>query len=146
MDGILWACLILGVVVRYMMALSQGCLFVGRAISSDNSKTGFQDAITPPLSSTIALAAYGLSAALVIFAFWSGGLSLSGTAALSLVVFTFLAGFVVPKPNSAHWVRLIYRSMVNRTADYVKSGDIMRTDAAVTLTQRIEKIFNSAVK
>jgi hypothetical protein len=145
-EEILWACVILGAATRYMLAMSQGCLFIGRAISTDDSKTGFQDAITPPWSTRLTLGIYALSVALTVFAFWLGGPSFAGVIAFALIAFVFFSGYVIPKPNSGHWVRLVYRSMVNRTADYAKAGDTTRADAASTLTRRIAEHFQGALK
>src|SRR6266699_1627377 len=97
---ILAACLVLGVAVRYMMALSQGCLFIGRAVSDNDSKTGFQDAVTPPLSANVAILLYGLCLALIGFAFWREGAIFGMQAAFSLIFWSFVGGFTLPRPNS----------------------------------------------
>ena len=145
-NEILTACLILGLLVRYMVALSQGCLFIGKAISDGQSKTGFQDAITPPLATGVAALLYALSVALIVFAFWHEGLRDGSLAAFSLVFWIFVGGFIVPKPNSGHWVRMVFRSIVKRTADYAKAGDVMRAEPAGMLAKRIGELFGSALR
>lgn len=143
---ILAACLVFGVAVRYMMALSQGCLFIGRAISDNHSKTGFQDAVTPPLSASIAILLYISCAALVGFAFWREGVSVGVQAVLSLIFWMIVSGLALPKPNSGHWVRMVFKSLANRTANYVKAGDAMRAHAAEMLCKRIADQYAEALK
>ena len=140
-DEILAACFIFGVGVRYMQALSQGCLFIGRAISSDGSKTGFQDAITPPIATNATILLWALSVAVVGYAIWHGPFALGAEAAFSLIFWVFVSGYVLPKPRSGHWVRLVFRSLIGRSARYEKAGDMMRAEAASMLADRIGAIF-----
>ena len=65
-----------------------------------------------------------------------------GTVGIALAIFivvVVVTGMVfVPKPESAHFVMRIYRSMINRYADFQKSGDSVRADAMKELIDKVE--------
>jgi hypothetical protein len=49
--------------LAYELRFTEATRHIGRALSSTGSRTGFQDAITPPASSYVAFAVYGLGVA-----------------------------------------------------------------------------------
>lgn len=112
---------------------------MGKAISDTDSKTRFQDAVTPPILTTITMAVRALSAALIGWAFWSFGVATGFYIIIVFWIVSIIAGVMfVPKSDSAHWVKMIYVSRSRRVADDRKAGDNMRADAAESLTKRIE--------
>lgn len=131
--------LVIAAALRYMLGLGQACLYVGKAIVDTDTKTGLQDAVTPPLSTNIALATWAAAAGVIGYGFWQFGMA---TGALVVGEFIFAAGVlgatVMPKPDSKHYVRMIYRSLVGRVADYAKVNDHMRSEATAVLVARIE--------
>jgi len=111
-------------------------------IGSGATKTGYQDAITPPSSTNLTLLTWALIVALLLYAIFGFGWSEFGIVAGTFLVVSIVAGAsFVPKPDSAHYVKRIYRSMVNRCADYEKQGDTVRSDAMKELIDRVEETF-----
>lgn len=128
----------MAVLVRYFMAETQACLRIGRAISDTGTKTGFQDAVTPPLSSYLALLSYAAALLLVVAQFWMHGVE-AGVMSVALGGAMMLAvGLtVIPRLESDFWTRRILASLVRRLANYRRDGDTMRADAAELLVGRI---------
>src|SRR5688572_14532429 len=122
------------------MAEAQACLRMGRVLSDTGTNTGFQDAVTPQLSSYFALLSYTAALLVVVAQFWMHGME-AGVASVALGGATMLAiGLtVIPKPESDFWTRRIYASLVRRAANYRKDGDTMRADAAELLVRRIQE-------
>jgi hypothetical protein len=140
------AAAVLGLIYRYQLGLVSACKTVGVQISSSGTKTGFQDAITPPVSSNLMFLMWALIIALLIYAVFGFGWHTFGIAAAMFLVASLLAGVsFVPKPDSSHYVRLIYISMINRYADYVKTGDKIRADAMKELIDRVEQTFGDKI-
>ncbi len=80
--------------------------------------------------------------ALFLYALFGFGWSEFGIVAGTFLAVSIAAGAsFVPKPNSAHYVNRIYRSMTNRYADYEKKGDTIRSDAMKGLIDRVETAF-----
>jgi hypothetical protein len=136
------AAVVLGIVFRYQLGLANACKVIGVRISSETTKTGYQDAVTPPSSTNLTMLVWVSIVALflyVIFGFgWSEFWIVAGTFILASIV---AGASFVPKPDSAHYVRRIYRSMANRYADYVKAGDTVRADVMKELIDRVEETF-----
>jgi hypothetical protein len=109
---------------------------MGRALSGIGSKTGYQDAITPPWQTNLALAAYLGVPGIIAVAWWFVGLVTAFFVFLVLAVATIAIGFFLPKPGSEHYQRLILRSMSRRYADFVKSGDVVRAEAMKMLLKK----------
>lgn len=137
---------LLGIAFRYNAGLVEACRVAGVSISDFDSGTGYQDAITPPSSSNISLIT-GFSAALLIgFAFYQYGWP---TGLISVVVF-FIASLIagatmIPDPESAHYLRRIYHSLINRYADFVKSGDSVRANAIKVLIGKFESKYSHVI-
>ena len=132
------------VLLRYMLGLSSACLYVGKAISDTKSKTGFQDAITPPISTNIAIINWLAAVCLLGYIFWQDGIVSGGVALIGFVIVATIAGAtIIPKSDSEHFLRMIYNSLANRVANYTKSNDHMRADAAAELVSRIEATFGN---
>lgn len=121
---------------RYVLQFTGATLALGRVLADSQSGTGFQDAITPPIFTKIAISTYLCTLILLGTAFATLGptFGLLSIAVFSLVA--FCAGFFMPRVNSKHFVHQIFRSMSNRYADYVRDGDPPRADA---MRQLLEK-------
>lgn len=121
--------------VAYAMNFYSSTLKLGRALSGVSTGTGYQDAITPPWSSDLALCIY--SGQFVLFAVmaWKVGW---GSAFGSLAVMYFGAGIaklMLPKAGSPYFVNLIFRSMMARYADYLRDGDKLRAETMKELLE-----------
>lgn len=140
MEYVLYAVVVLlGFLFRYNLRLTEATRTIGTAISETDSKTGFQDAITPPDSKWTIVGTW--LAIVVVFAFtvYEFGWGVAGIALAVFVVVAVIAGAAfVPKPESAHFVRRIYQSMANRYADFQKSGDTVRAEAMKELIDKVE--------
>ena len=133
---------VLGILFRYHLGLTNACKTIGVQLGSGTTQTGYQDAITPPSSTNLTLLTWALIVALLLYAIFGFGWSEFGIVAGTFLVASIVAGAsFVPKPDSAHYVRRIYRSMVNRYADYDKQGDRVRSDAMRELVDRVEQTF-----
>jgi hypothetical protein len=86
------AIIIFAVAVRYFLGLSNACLVVGKAIDTNQSKTGFQDSITPPKSTIIAPVLWLITLAILSAVFWRSGLYPGIGAIVAFVVTAVLAG------------------------------------------------------
>jgi hypothetical protein len=125
---------VLAVAVRYMLAQSQACLIIGRSLSGTDTSTGLQDAITPPEAANRTLILWALTVAAFVAAFWVFGLDVGVTTVVVFFIALFVAGAVfVPKPQSAHWVGVVQRSLADRAAAYRKGGDLARATAVEDL-------------
>jgi hypothetical protein len=145
---LLWFAVVgLGVIVRFGLGQIEACRVIGLEIAEIKHGTGCQDAITPPASTNRALLSWAASAGLIGWMFWSMGIGQGVLASGLFLTSGTIAGLtIVPKPDSPFWVRIIYRSLVTRIADYRKANDHMRADAAEDLAQRIEQRFLAACR
>src|SRR5262245_62277281 len=104
------------------------CKIIGAQIRSSTMETGLEDAIVPPSSTHLAILTWALIAAVLLCTVFVFGWSKFGVVAATFLVVSIVAGAsFIPKSDSAHYVRQIYRSMVNRYADYEKQGDRVRS-------------------
>ena len=124
----------------YSLAFNRATLAIGKSISTTDSPTGFtaQDAITPPWSTNLAILSYAVSIGVIGYGWyeygWLAGLGIT-------LGFFFLVPInlvlLLPKSDGEHFRRLILHSMMNRYADYVKSGDQIRASAMSILLEKI---------
>jgi hypothetical protein len=134
------AMVVLAFWIRYNMQMSQACLYVGREISDTGSKTGFQDAITPPESTKITILVWVLTLIDVVCGFVLKGVITGVALVAELFVLSTITGLVIlPKPQSDFWIKRIYASLAKRTADYARDNDMMRSNATRMLAARIEE-------
>lgn len=131
---VLWlASLLLG----YSLVITEATLIIGRSISSTEPYR-FQDAITPPWSTNLSLVVFSVSIGVVGYGWyqydWLTGMGIT-------VGFVFLLSFnkvvLLPKRDSGYLRSLILRSLINRYADYMNSGDIIRATATAELLKRL---------
>lgn len=138
---------VLAVYFRYGLGLTQACKLMGVALSDSGSKTGFQDALTPPMSSKLGLLSWILIAALLGYLWWESGIASFGIGLGIFIAVSILVGAVIiPKPQSNHFKKKIYVSLANRYADYEKKGDTVRASAAQALLLKIEAEYPDLTK
>jgi hypothetical protein len=129
-------------VYGFCVGLSQGCLRIGRGISEVDSKTGYQDAVSPPLLAQSMLALNLIFFGLVGYSLWEFGILIAlGEAAGSLVAFGVGAFLLPPKPEAPYYARLTYASLCRREANYAKKNDKIRANVARELAERIYDRF-----
>ena len=113
----------------YTMAFTQSTLTFGKELSDTGSDSGYQDAITPPWQTNLALATYAIVLAAIITMWWYEGW-LYGVGSIVFIIFgSGLASLLLPKKNSKHFRGLIMRSMCNRYANFSRDGDNVRAQA-----------------
>ena len=133
---------VLGVVSRYYLGMTQACKVIGVKLSDSDTRTGFQDAVTPPSSANHAIVSWIAIAAVLGYTVYEFGWGSFGIAFAAWSIVLVIAGVVViPKPESQHFLLRIYGSMANRYADYTKSGDTVRADAMKQLIDRMEQAY-----
>src|SRR5215813_5677306 len=101
----------------YELRFTEATLHIGRALSGTPVGTGFQDAITPPLSSYLAFAVYGITLLVLAFAFYQFGV-LPGVAAVIgfFVLVLIIRMLLLPAPDSPHFRAIVIGSMTKRHA------------------------------
>jgi hypothetical protein len=122
--------------LAYSLQFTEATLLLGRSLSDSGSKTGFQDAITPPWESKLSLVTYGLTLALIAASWIQFGFGRATLCVIALFVGLLIARRILPKPDSLHFKVVIIRSMSNRFADYMRDGDQVRGDMMKMLLQR----------
>ena len=137
MEIALWAFAgVVTVLIGYTARFTQATLSMGKELAETVEGTGFQDAITPPWQTNLAILSYMSAAAAVAVIWWQlGWLAGLGALALSFIGGGFV-GAMLPNKDSAHFRGLIIRSMVSRHADFVRDGDQMRAEAMQGLLER----------
>ncbi len=140
--GVYAVAAVLGVVSRYYLGMTQACKVIGVKLSDSDTRTGFQDAITPPSSGYRAIVTWIAILAVLGYTAYEFGWGSFGIAFAAWFIALVIAGVVViPKPESLHFFLRIYGSMANRYADYTKSGDTVRADAMKQLIDRMEQAY-----
>ena len=119
--------------------MTVACHHIGVEVSDSKQGRGYQDAISPPKRAKIEFVLWLLIAALIGYGFYQYGWVKGGIAlGVFLVVSTLYGALAVPKPDSPHYLKIIYSSMVRRYADYERDQDNLRADAIKMLINRIE--------
>ncbi len=130
MKTILWIfSVVMSFGFAYTMQFTAATLSIGRELSDTNSATGFQNAITPPWQTNLAIFVYIACVAVIVIMWWQiGWLSALGSAAV-IFIGSLLTKIILPKPYSIHYRNLISQSMCSRYANYTRDGDDMRAQA-----------------
>lgn len=150
MDIIWLAVAALSCGLSYTAQFTASTLAVGRQLSGESTGTGYQDAISPPWQTKLAMAVY--AAALVFFAHlvFDRGWAVAFGALAIVWLGSLAANRFLPSVGSPHFVRLIKQSMVSRYADYVRDGDAIRAEAMKGLLDVIglnpDELANTVVK
>lgn len=126
-------------ILGYALAFSRATLTIGRSISDTDSKTGFQDAITPPWLTKFSLVTYAAALGGIGFGWYKYGWLIGLSVTISFFFIAVINNVVfMPKSDSKHFRRFIIQSMISRYADYVKSGDELRASAMKTLLEKLD--------
>lgn len=130
----------------YVLAFTGATLSIGRSLSDYGMPTGYQDAITPPRFSTFAIVVYIACAGGLIYGFWRFGW-LIGFGVIIGFFFAVVLNkvFILPKSHSEHFRKIIIHSMINRQADYIKTGDTLRASAIGMLLEKLGMPVNEFV-
>ena len=123
----------------YILNFTAATLAIGRSLSTADTPTGFQDAITPPRFSTFAVGIYVLFLGGLIFGFWAFGWLIGLGVVIGFFVSVVLTkAMLLPKSDGEHFRKVIVHSMINRHADYVKAGDTLRALAMGELLAKLD--------
>lgn len=132
--------------LSYEVAFTGATLSIGRSLSDAGTPRGYQDAITPPYSTTLAILVYAFSIGGIIYGVWAfGWLTGLGVAVGLFVAMVINGALITPKSDSQHFRNLIMHSMVNRHADYLKSGDALRASVMAELLEKLGVPVNELV-
>jgi hypothetical protein len=130
---------VVSLLLGYDSAFSEATLMIGKSISDTDSRTGYQDAITPPILSILGFVLYGIVLAWVVYGFikygWLVGL---GIIVGLLFLMSLNKVILLPKKDSEHFRRIITRSIIRRHADYLRDGDELRASAVKMLLERLD--------
>jgi len=135
---------VLSLLLAYELAFTASTRFIGKSINDTNSYTGYQNAITPPMSSYFAITLYIVTIAAIVFGFIKYGL----LAGLGIILgFGFIIAVnravILPKENSRHFRLIIIRSMGRRRACYLRHGDDLR---AAVMQELLNKLALQTMK
>jgi hypothetical protein len=128
----LWVLLyVASLMFEYEIRFTEATVIFGRSLSPPEflkmTPTGFQDAITPPYSTKLAIAMYIFVVLIFGYGFYENGFLIGLISAVVFFVFVLVNRlFLIPKPDGEHFRKIILRSMINRHADYLKIGDNVR--------------------
>ena len=124
--------------LAYALSLNGATLFIGKSVSSTNSATGFQDAITPPWSTKVAILAYLVSIVVIGYGWYLNSWIVAIIITLSFFVLVAInKNVIIPKSDSEYFKRIIMNSMMQRYANCVKSGDSVRATAVAMLLAKL---------
>jgi hypothetical protein len=122
--------------LAYVRQFRDANLAVVRALSISTSETGVQDAVTPPWLSNLARGTYGLVIAIAVVSWFFDGVVGCVVAIALIFVGATIGRKSLPPTDSEHFKRLIFRSMSERYANYLRSGDTMRANTMKVLLSR----------
>jgi hypothetical protein len=133
----LWiGAIICGVGVAYSVTWSGATLAFGLALSTADSKTGYQDAVTPPWTATFSLLMSAATVAVVVASWWAFEAYRGGLSVVVFVASVLVSRQILPGEDSFHYKSLIIQSMASRYADYVRDNDKPR---AAVMKDLLEK-------
>lgn len=126
----------LAVALAYTMQFTTATLTMGRELAGSTTKRGFQDAITPPWQTRLALVVYVGIPIVAVAMWWRIGWPSALAGMVAIFVGSLVARFIVPQALGGHYQRLILQSMIARYANYVRDGDVLRAEAMKQLLTR----------
>lgn len=142
----LFAMYLVSLVLGYVLEFTGATLAIGRFLGDGSTPRGYQDAVTPPWMTTIALLTYAVTFAGTVYGFWEfGGLTGVGIAIGFLVTTAINKLLLLPKANSQHFRSIIVQSMIYRHANYLKEGDALRATVMGELLEKLGVPVNALV-
>ena len=127
---------VLAVALAYTTQFITATLTMGRELAGSTTKRGFQDAITPPWQTNLALVVYVGIPIVALVMWWRIGWPSALAGMVAIFVGSLVAGFIVPQASGGHYQRLILQSMIARYANYLRDGDVLRAEAMKQLLTR----------
>lgn len=124
------------ILTAYSLRFCEATLLVGRGLADSDSNAGYQDAISPPWQTNLALMAYTGTLAVLVAIWWQNGFGACFVGLILVIIGVGITQAILPKADSSHFERLILRSMVKRYADFVRDGDEGRAEAMRFLLQK----------
>jgi hypothetical protein len=107
-------------------------------LSDVGTPTGYQDAVTPPRFSNFAIAVYLASFAGVVYGWWQFGWLFGLAVTVGFFIMVILNKLILlPRSDSEHFRKIVVHSMINRHANYLKSGDMLRASAMAELLEKL---------
>lgn len=128
--------------VGYVTRFNDTLNVVGERLSATGQGKSVSLAISPPWYDKTALVIYGIALIQVGDVFYRFGfLQGIGYAVGVLLLMSIMRLYLLPKISSPHFLKAIYRSMINRHADFVRDNDIERAAAIKYLIDRFESEY-----
>ena len=128
---------VLAVAFAYTMEFTTVTWTMGRELAGGwTGSRRFQDAITPPWQTNLALVVYLGIPTVAVIMWWRIGWLSALAGVVAIFVGSLVAGFIVPQASGGHYQRLILQSMLARYANYVRDGDVVRAEAMKQLLTR----------
>jgi hypothetical protein len=138
--------ILFSVAIRFDIDFRSFIREVGFELSGSKLGRGYQDAIAPPKLTWVSIVFYFILFGTIITAFVDRSVS-SGFVSIGVSLLTqIITGIIIHPPSKSRifkkfYLETLYRSMVNRYADYKKENDQVRADAISMLIKKFEHKF-----
>ena len=138
--------ILISAVIRFDIDFRSFIREVGFDLSGSKLGRGYQDAIAPPKLTWLSIVFYFVLFGTIITAFVDRSV-ISGFVSIGVVLLTqIITGIIIHPPRKSRifkkfYLETLYRSMVNRYADYKKENDQVRADAIFMLIKKFEHKF-----
>jgi hypothetical protein len=124
--------------LAYVLRFTESTLALGRSLSDVETPRGYQYAITPPKLATVGVAISALCLLGIICGFrkfgWLIGFGITAGLFVAVIINRML---LLPKEGSEHFRRITVHSLINRHADYLKSGDALCASPVAMLLEKL---------
>jgi hypothetical protein len=138
--------ILISAVIRFDIDFRSFIREVGFELSGSKLGRGYQDAIAPPKLTWLSIVFYFVLFGTIITAFVDRSV-ISGFVSIGVALLTqIITGIIIHPPRKSRifkkfYLETLYRSMVNRYADYKKENDQVRADAIFMLIKKFEHKF-----
>jgi hypothetical protein len=138
--------ILFSVAIRFDVDFRSFIREVGFELAGSKLDRGYQDAIAPPKLTWLSIVFYLVLFGTIITAFVDRSVS-SGFVSVGVSLLTqVITGIIIHPPRKSRifknfYLKFLYRSMVNRYADYKKTNDHVRADAIFMLIKKFEYKF-----
>ena len=127
-------------IYAYFGRFSEATLFYGNKISDTDSKTGYQDAITPPWTVGLTIASMLLPIIMLFYIWYSYDWV---AVVMTIVFFMFTVTMIritLPKKDGKYFKSLILKSLNTRYDKFVSNEDNSRAFASKALIDKLTKL------
>ena len=126
---------------------------IGLELSESKMGSGLQNAITPPRLNWLSYVVYFILIASFITAFFDRGGWKTALICLGIIIATMVISGVILRSNMPNrepllknfYFRILFNSIVNRHANYVKNNDKLRADAMGNIVKKFKKIYKKEI-